>query len=108
VALGAGSTVVAGHDWAALAWLVAMQHPERIQRLVAARDFQALRRALGRHQPGRAVSAQDIDRYVAAAAQPGAMGAAIHYYRANPLAQVHSLRRVDTPTLIIWRTRTAT
>jgi pimeloyl-ACP methyl ester carboxylesterase len=45
-------------------------------------------------------------RYVAAAAQPGALRAAINYYRAafraNPLAQVHTLRRVDIPTLIIW------
>jgi epoxide hydrolase 4 len=74
---------------------------------VAARDFRALRRALGR-QPTRpgAFTAQDIDRYVAAAAQPGALRAAINYdraaVRANPLAQAHSLRRVDTPTLVIW------
>jgi epoxide hydrolase 4 len=147
VALGAGSATVAGHDWGgALAWLLAMHHPERVQRLVvlnaphpirfltglrrprqlrrswyilafqlpwlperliAARDFQALRRALGR-QPTRpgAFTAQDIDRYVAAAAQPGALGAAINYYRAavraNPLAQAHTLRRVDIPTLVIW------
>ena len=34
-ALGAGSAAVAGNDWGgALAWLLAMQHPERIQRLV--------------------------------------------------------------------------
>jgi pimeloyl-ACP methyl ester carboxylesterase len=147
VALGAGSATVAGHDWGgALAWLLAMQYPERIQRLVvlnaphpirflkgltsprqlrrswyilafqlpwlperliAARDFRALRRAFGR-QPTRpgAFTAQDIDRYVAAAAQPGALRAAINYYRAavraNPLAQAHSLRRVDIPTLVIW------
>jgi len=54
---------------------------------------------------GGAFTAQDIDRYVAAASQPGAMGAAINYYRAavraNPLAQAHTLRRVDIPTLII-------
>ena len=147
MALGAGSAAVAGHDWGgALAWLLAMQHPERIERLVilnaphpirflkglrsprqlqrswymvafqlpwlperlvAAQDFEALRRAL-RRQPTRpgAFTDQDIDRYVAAAAQPGAMGAAINYYRAalrsNPLAQVQTLRRVDVPTLIIW------
>jgi pimeloyl-ACP methyl ester carboxylesterase len=146
-ALGADSATVAGHDWGgALAWLLAMHHPERVQRLVvlnaphpirflkglgsprqlrrswyilafqlpwlperllAASDFRALRRALGR-QPTRpgAFTAQDIDRYVAAAAQPGAMGAAINYYRAavraNPLAQAQTLRRVDIPTLVIW------
>jgi pimeloyl-ACP methyl ester carboxylesterase len=106
-ALGASSAAVAGHDWGGgLAWLLAMHHPERIQRLVvlnapysirflkglrsprqlrrswyilafqlpwlperliAARDFQALRRALRRQltRPG-AFTAQDIDRYVAA------------------------------------------
>jgi pimeloyl-ACP methyl ester carboxylesterase len=147
LALGADSAAVAGHDWGGgLAWLLAMHHPERVQRLmvlnaphpirfltglrsprqlrrswyilafqlpwlpeqlIAARDFQALRRALGR-QPTRpgAFTAQDIDRYVAAAAQPRALRAAINYYRAavraNPLAQVHTLRRVDIPTLVIW------
>jgi pimeloyl-ACP methyl ester carboxylesterase len=147
LALGANSAAVAGHDWGgALAWLLAMHHPERVQRLIvlnaphpirflkgltsprqllrswyilafqlpwlperliAARDFQALRRAL-RQQPTRpgAFTAQDIDRYVAAAAQPGALRAAINYYRAavraNLLAQMHNLRRVDIPTLIIW------
>jgi epoxide hydrolase 4 len=147
VALGASSAAVAGHDWGGgLAWLLAMHHPERIQRLVvlnaphpvrflkglsslrqlrrswyilafqlpwlperlvAARDFQALRRAL-RRQPTRpgAFTDEDIDRYVAAAAQHGALRAAINYYRAalraNPLAQVHSLRHVDAPTLVIW------
>jgi epoxide hydrolase 4 len=32
VALGAGSATVAGHDWGgALAWLLAMQHPEHVE-----------------------------------------------------------------------------
>ena len=88
-------------------YILAFQLPWLPERLLAARDFQALRRAL-RRQPTRpdAFTAQDIDRYVAAAAQPGALRAAINYYRAafraNPLAQVHTLRRVDIPTLIIW------
>jgi pimeloyl-ACP methyl ester carboxylesterase len=35
LALGADSAAVAGHDWGgALAWLLAMQHPERVERLV--------------------------------------------------------------------------
>jgi pimeloyl-ACP methyl ester carboxylesterase len=88
-------------------YILAFQLPWLLERLVAARDFRALRRALGR-QPTRpgAFTAQDIDRYVAAAAQPGALRAAINYYRAavraNPLAQTQTLRRVDIPTLIIW------
>jgi epoxide hydrolase 4 len=70
----------------------AFQAPWLPERLVAARDFRALRRAL-RQQPTRpgAFTAQDIDRYVAAANQPGALRAAINYYRAafraNPLAR---------------------
>jgi epoxide hydrolase 4 len=88
-------------------YILAFQLPWLPERLVAARDFQALRRAL-RQQPTRpgAFTAQDIDRYVAAAAQPGALRAAINYYRAavraSPLAQAHTLCRVDIPTLIIW------
>ena len=87
--------------------MLAFQAPWLPERLVAARDFRALRRAL-RQQPTRpgAFTAQDIDRYVAAAAQPGALRAAINYYRAalraNPLAQTHGLRSVDVPTLVIW------
>ena len=103
---GLGSPRQLRRSW----YIVAFQLPWLPERLVAARDFQALRRAL-RRQPTRpgAFTVQDIDRYVAAAAQPGAMRAAINYYRAalrpNPLAQVHLLRRVDTPTLIIWGER---
>jgi pimeloyl-ACP methyl ester carboxylesterase len=89
-------------------WYVfAFQLPWLPERLVGARDFQALRRVL-RQQPTRAgaFTADDIDRYIAAAAQPGAMRAAVNYYRAafraKPLAQLRSLRRVDAPTLVIW------
>src|SRR4029450_4965812 len=88
-------------------YILAFQLPWLPERLLAARDFQALRRAL-RQQPTRpgAFTDQDIDRYVAAAAQPGALRAAVNYYRAavraNPLAQARSLRRVDAPTLVIW------
>jgi pimeloyl-ACP methyl ester carboxylesterase len=100
---GLGSPRQLRRSW----YILAFQAPWLPERLIAARDFRALRRALGR-QPTRpgAFTAQDIDRYVAAAAQPGALRAAINYYRAafraNPLAQVHSLRRVDIPTLVIW------
>jgi pimeloyl-ACP methyl ester carboxylesterase len=35
VALDAGAATVAGHDWGGgLAWLLAMHHPERVERLV--------------------------------------------------------------------------
>jgi len=60
--------------------LLAFQLPWLPERLKATRDFQALRQ-----QPAR----------------PGAMRAAINHYRvafrANPLARVRTLRRVDIP-----------
>ena len=103
---GLGSPRQLRRSW----YMLAFQLPWLPERLVAARDFQALRWAL-RRQPTRpgAFTTQDIDRYVAAAAQPGALRAAINYYRAsfraNSLAQAHTLRRVDVPTLIIWGER---
>ena len=56
-------------------YILAFQAPWLPERLLAARDFRGLRRALGR-QPTRpgAFTTQDIDRYVAAAAQPGGPG----------------------------------
>jgi pimeloyl-ACP methyl ester carboxylesterase len=148
VALGAGSAAVAGPDWGGgLAWLLAMQHPKRVERLVllnaphpvrflkglrrprqlrrswyilafqlpwlperlvAARDFQALR--LDRWPPtdpaGRFHGPRHRPLRRRAAHQPGALRAAINYYRAafraNPLAQAHACVRVDIPTWIIW------
>ena len=44
VALDAGSAAVVGHDWGGgLTWLLAMQHPERIQRLVVLNASHPLR-----------------------------------------------------------------
>ena len=160
VALGAGSAVVAGHDWGGeLAWLLAMHHPERVERLVVlnaphpVRFLKGLRspascgaagtsspssspgrpndswrpgtsrRCAGpcdANRPGRVPSRSRTSTATsppppsqAPCAPPFSVQAIIqllpyhsNYYRAafraNPLAQVHSLRRVDIPTLIIW------
>ena len=87
--------------------MLLFQLPWLPERLVRAGNFVGLRRAL-RAQPVRpgAFSDQDIERYVAAAAQPDALRAALNYYRAcfraNALAQVRSFRHIDLPTLVIW------
>ena len=53
VALGAGSAAVAGHDWGGgLAWLLAMQHPERVQRLVVLNAPHPIRFLKGLGSPG--------------------------------------------------------
>ena len=70
-------------------------------------NFAALRRVL-RSDPVRpgAFTDEDIEQYVGAMAQPGALTATINYYRAavqrNPLNTREQLRRIDAPVLVIW------
>ena len=56
-------------------------------------------------RPG-AFSDEDIAAYKEAIAQPGALTAAINYYRAavrrNPAEVLRMLRQIDSPTLLIW------
>jgi epoxide hydrolase 4 len=51
-AVGAGSATVAGHDWGGgLAWLLAVHHPERVQRLVVLNAPHPIRFLTGLHSP---------------------------------------------------------
>lgn len=56
-----------------------------------------------------AFTAEDIRRYKRALAQPGALTAAINYYRAavrrTPLARQRTLPPIQQPTLLIWGER---
>jgi epoxide hydrolase 4 len=50
--VGAGSATVAGHDWGGgLAWLLAVHHPERVQRLVVLNAPHPIRFLTGLHSP---------------------------------------------------------
>jgi epoxide hydrolase 4 len=75
-----------------------------------ARRFVLLRRVL-RTEPIRlgSFSPSDIEQYVAAAAQPGALTAPINYYRAllrqSPAHMLRRLRPIAAPTLVIWGER---
>ena len=141
-ALGAERAAIVGHDWGgAIAWQVAMSHPERVTRLAVLscpHPF-AIARALIRSRaqrrrswyffffqlpllPERRLSGDgirvwirgwggrmgesDLDRYVDAFAQPGALTAAINYYRAALGLARRSLRarppKVQAPALVIW------
>ena len=68
-------------------------------------------RALFREGPagGGRFSEAEIDRYVEAFARPGALTAAINYYRAafrgGPGNARRAVRRIDLPTLVIWGER---
>lgn len=82
-----------------LPWL-----PETMIRL---RGYRMLERTMRRDpmRPG-AFSDEDIAAYKKALAQPGALTAAINYYRAlvrrSPLDMSRMVRQVDVPTLLIW------
>jgi pimeloyl-ACP methyl ester carboxylesterase len=149
LACGERTATVVGHDWGAIvAWIAAMRHPERVQRLailnvphparflegllspmqllrssymfffqiprfpeevIRAGDFALLRSVLGRDpvQP-EAFAAEDIERYIEAMAQPGALTATLNYYRAllrNPGETRALLQRVEAPVLVIWGER---
>ena len=73
-------------------------------------DFASLRYALRNEQmhPG-AFTDEDIERYVEALARPGALTAALNYYRAlfrrNPLKARALLRRIEAPVMVIWGER---
>jgi pimeloyl-ACP methyl ester carboxylesterase len=139
-AIGAPAFHLVGHDWgAAIAWLAAVLHPERLRSLTAVSvphpaafafalatdpeqrrmsgyvDFfrlegvaeQALladgARAL-RAAYGSGAAAEAADSYVALLSEPGALTAALSYYRANDFAAGTALPPVRVPTLYVWST----
>jgi pimeloyl-ACP methyl ester carboxylesterase len=139
---------VVGHDWgAAVAYSVAMRHPEMLEslsilnvphpermlagfrtwrqlrkswymfffqipglpeRLIARDDFSFAKRSL-RADSREAFSDADLERYVEAWSQPGALTGMINYYRAalrrSPRAAQSSLVPIKTRTLVIWGER---
>jgi pimeloyl-ACP methyl ester carboxylesterase len=146
---GEGTATVVGHDWGAIAaWIAAMRHPERVEKLailnvphparsldgllspmqllrssymfffqiprlpekvIRAGDF-ALLRSVFRSDPVQpeAFTAEDIERYIEAIAQPGALTASLNYYRAllrYPGETRALLKRVEAPVLVIWGER---
>lgn len=91
-------------------WYVGMfQLPRVAEALLSWNDYGALRRIFrnGPARPG-AFSSDDIEQYVRAAAQPGALTAMLNYYRAlrDPGAQaIGRAAIVECETLVIWGDR---
>ncbi len=130
---------VVGHDWGAgLAWALAALVPERVERLVvmsvghpnairapsvAQREkawyqllfqFEGAAEGLIQRDDWRLFremvgDAEDVERYVADLSRPGALTAALNWYRANAAPARELERRrpfptVPAPTLGIWST----
>jgi pimeloyl-ACP methyl ester carboxylesterase len=140
---GAQRFHLVGHDWGGqLAWLIAVEHPERVATLTIlsrphpaafaramAEDpeqarrsqhhkafrqadaaerlrqdnFKVLRVSLEREH----VAPENLDLYLRTLAEPGALEAAINWYRAGNIAAA-TIAPVLMPTLYIWGTADAT
>jgi epoxide hydrolase 4 len=145
---GEQSAAVVGHDWgAAVAYTVAMRHPEMVrrlailnaphptrmlegfrtlkqlrkswymfffqiprlpERLIARDDYSFAKRSL-RADSKDAFTDEDLERYVEAWSQPGALTGMINYYRAalrrSPGKTLALMKPIETATLVIWGMR---
>ncbi len=78
------------------------------ERLLAREDFSFAKRSLRAGARG-AFSDEDLDRYVEAWSQPGALTAMVNYYRASvlrrPSRALAEMTPIAAPTLVIWGER---
>lgn len=83
------------------------QLPVLPEKAIAANDYAVLRKMFRRDPVNEhAFSEDDIDRYVKAMSQPGALKSAINWYRASRKTNVKAhLAEIDTETLVIWGTQ---
>ena len=90
-------------------YMFAFQLPWLPERAVRAGDWWALRRGFEHDARAGAFTPADIDRYREVWSQPGALTAAINYYRASmrrrTSAQPGEIRPVQAPTMVIWGER---
>ena len=91
------------------AWYVVFfRLPRLTERALAARGYAAVRRMFKKYPARRGTfSDEDIDRYVEALRQPGALTAGLNYYRANAGsgARLAASARSNAETLVIWGER---
>ncbi len=78
------------------------QVPKVPEMLIKRRNFALFQAMLKRTAHKKAFSPEDIEKYIGAWSQPGALTATINYYRALRLRRPHPPRRVTPPTLVIW------
>ena len=84
-------------------YMAAFQLPVLPERMFALSTATGRKRML-RWLADRGLTADHAGEYVARLAQPGALTAALNWYRAMPLTPPRSVRRVTAPTLYVWST----
>lgn len=89
-------------QWLRSAYVGMFQLPGLPERLLTADRCRALRRALTTTSRPGAFAPAEIDRYVEAWLQPGAMTAMLNWYRALVRLPRATPPRVRVPTLILW------
>jgi pimeloyl-ACP methyl ester carboxylesterase len=89
-------------QWLRSAYVGLFQLPGLPERLLTADRCRALRRALTTTSRPGAFAPAEIDRYVEAWLQPGAMTAMLNWYRALVRLPRSAPPRVRVPTLILW------
>ena len=87
-------------------WYIGLfQLPKLPELLLRANHYAAIRKVLQQTVKADALTPQDLDAYVAAAAQPGALTSMLNYYR-NLFTSRSLLRQewgvLTVPTLMIW------
>lgn len=86
-------------------YMGAFQVPLLPELALRSRGFALLRRAMVRTaQPGAFAPAL-LDRYAAGWAEPGALTAMLHWYRALPLGRATPAHPIDVPVTVIWGER---
>lgn len=93
-------------------WYVAFfQLPRLPEWAIARHDYAVIRaicQGINRQQGREVMTAGDTERFVAAIARPGALNAAINYYRAlvrHGPAALGPIRQITPPTLVLWGER---
>ncbi|HUY78315.1 MAG TPA: alpha/beta hydrolase [Ktedonobacterales bacterium] len=75
------------------------------ERMIRRNDYAVIRRMFRNADTAHAwLADDDIERYVAAIARPGALSAALEYYRQLPhdLTALSPMRVITAPTLVLW------
>ena len=81
------------------------QLPFLPEKTLSAKNYQAIRHSIGTLGGPDAFTPKDVDLYVKAASQEGALTGAVNYYRAAARsAQAFKWKVIDCPNLVIWGT----